>query len=127
VRELRQTLVRATVLRQHPHGIEASDLWFEGMAPGGGGAEAPALAPLPGGGHTMQEIERAAIVAELARQRGNRKAAARALGVSRSTLHRRLHTFDIGPNEPGACAAKPAACRAPSGRSEDRSEGGRRG
>ncbi len=44
---------------------------------------------------TLAQIEREAIVAELVRHKGNKKEAAATLGVSRSTVHRKIDEFAI--------------------------------
>jgi DNA-binding NtrC family response regulator len=58
-------------------------------------------APLPAGGEaalrgTLRDVERRAIVQALADHESNRSAAARALGIDRSTLRRKLREYDIG-------------------------------
>ena len=44
---------------------------------------------------TLAQVERDTIVAELLRHKGNKTDAAAALGVSRSTIHRKLEEFGI--------------------------------
>jgi DNA-binding NtrC family response regulator len=44
---------------------------------------------------TLEEMERRQIVAALRHTRGNRRDAARLLGIARSTLHAKLHRYDI--------------------------------
>ncbi|MEM6732013.1 MAG: sigma 54-interacting transcriptional regulator [Myxococcota bacterium] len=43
----------------------------------------------------LAEVERSAIIEELVRQRGNRSEAATILGISRSTLHRKIADYEI--------------------------------
>jgi DNA-binding NtrC family response regulator len=61
------------------------------LAPGPAAA-APSGAPL---GASVAEAEKAAIVAALKASGGNRTHAAKALGVSRRTLHNKLNEYDI--------------------------------
>ncbi|HXG47004.1 MAG TPA: sigma-54 dependent transcriptional regulator [Methylomirabilota bacterium] len=52
--------------------------------------------PLTAGGTmTVREAERELIVQALRESRGNRTEAARRLGISRRTLHRKLHTYQL--------------------------------
>ena len=44
---------------------------------------------------TLAELEKEAITAELIRHKGNKKEAAAALGVSRSTIHRKIEDYGI--------------------------------
>ncbi|MCG5054813.1 MAG: sigma-54 dependent transcriptional regulator [Myxococcales bacterium] len=68
-------------------------------APAGYAADEPAPAPrlpehwLDVKGKTVAEVERALIVYQLRQCHGNRVKAARALGISRSSLHERLRTM----------------------------------
>jgi DNA-binding NtrC family response regulator len=78
VRELDHTLERAVLMAQGPH-IRAADL---GLRPGGPAAR---LEDLP-----LEEVERVLIRKALERHGGNVSQAAKALGLSRSALYRRL-------------------------------------
>ena len=49
----------------------------------------------------LSEIEKEAISAELLRHKGNKKEAAAALGVSRSTIHRKIEDYEIDLEELG--------------------------
>jgi DNA-binding NtrC family response regulator len=84
VRELRNGLERALLLGDGT--LEADDVFPLGATPaapsGGGGA-----LPFPA---TLGEIEVAAAAAMVERMRGNKRAAAEALGISRSRLYRLL-------------------------------------
>ena len=44
---------------------------------------------------TLAEIERQAIVSELVVRSGNKKESAAALGISRSTIHRKIEEYQI--------------------------------
>ena len=44
---------------------------------------------------TLESVEREVIAATLARHHGEKKAAARALGISRSALYAKLHRLEI--------------------------------
>ncbi len=87
VRELRNVIERMVVLARHkvltvgdlPPGIQAAD-------PAGAGAPPAA---------TLAEGERRMILAALEAQQGNRTLAARRLGISRRTLHRKLSEFGL--------------------------------
>jgi DNA-binding NtrC family response regulator len=81
VRELRNVLERASALASGRE-VEPEDLLLPvvSLDPG---AEAP----------TAEELERERIMRTLDRHGGNKTAAARALGISLSTLHRRLRSY----------------------------------
>ena len=92
VRELRSAMEHAVVLcRGEAIGLKdlPADARGEGMpALGGpGGKPAPAL--------TVTEAEKQLIVRALKEAGGNRTEAARKIGVSRRTLHRKLHTYNL--------------------------------
>ena len=96
VRELRNAIERALLLSEG-EALRLEDLFIEArpapVARAAGGA-LPFPAP-------MEEIELAAVRAMLERTDGNKSAAARRLGISRSRLHRALKRLgDIGH---GAC------------------------
>ncbi len=62
-------------------------------------AEAPAdqtPTPAASGDRSLEDVEREAILATLARAGGNKSEAARVLGVSRVTLHAKLKKFGLG-------------------------------
>ena len=92
VRELRSAMEHAVVLcRGEAIGLKdlPADARGEGMpALGGpGGKPTPAL--------TVTEAEKQLIVRALKEAGGNRTEAARKIGVSRRTLHRKLHTYNL--------------------------------
>ncbi|MBI5509528.1 MAG: sigma 54-interacting transcriptional regulator [Deltaproteobacteria bacterium] len=89
VRELRNVVQRAVLLRQGER-IDADLITFTPSTLATRVQTQSATSQ-----KTLAEIEREAIVAELRRHRGNRTEAAAALGVSRSTIHRRIEEFKI--------------------------------
>jgi len=88
VRELRNAIERALLLGDGS-GISAEDLFIESSpAPV---ASASAVLPFPA---TLEAIELAAVRAMLESAGGNKSAAARRLGISRSRLHRALRRIE---------------------------------
>jgi two-component system response regulator HydG len=85
VRELRNVLERGVVLARSPY-ITAADLELL-AAPGASGEEPVSL----------REAERRHIETVLARCGGNVTRAARALGIDRVTLHRKIEKYGIRP------------------------------
>jgi len=97
VRELRNVLARALLLRKGPE-ITAEDLFFDAeegrkAEPTHSGDDDTIHLP----GRTLAEIEREAILKSLRRNRGNRRAAARELGLARSTLQVRAKELGVPP------------------------------
>jgi transcriptional regulator with GAF, ATPase, and Fis domain len=92
VRELRNAIERAVVLRQGKT-IRRADLQL---------GEAAAAAP-DGGGlwSALEHVERARIAAALDAAGGNQSAAARALGIARVTLIKRMAKYGLGKRKPG--------------------------
>lgn len=92
VRELRSEVERSVVLCQGEQ-VRASDLSPEvasSLARGAGAAEI-----ISQGGLTVEEAEKQLIIRALKEARGNRTLAAKKIGISRRTLHRKLHTFHL--------------------------------
>lgn len=95
VRELRAAIEGAVVLgrkdrvtfRDLPASIRNQSQTLEP----GAGAESSVMR----GGLTMEEAERQLIIKALHDSKGNRTEAARRLGISRRTLHRKLHTYHL--------------------------------
>jgi DNA-binding NtrC family response regulator len=87
VRELRNVLTRAFVLGG-PR-IDVEHLSFHRIHPGHGPSHAGAV------GASIEAQEKAFILAALSRHGDNRSAAARELGVARSTLHYKMKKFGI--------------------------------
>lgn len=95
VRELRSEIERALVLCQAQR-IELSDLSETVRAgadvSGGGGDTKAIFAP---SNMTVRDAEKHLIVRALKESGGNRTAAAKKLGMSRRTLHRKLHAYHL--------------------------------
>lgn len=84
VRELDHTVERAVLLSQG----DQIEVWDLGLSRGGGAEQGI-------GPKSLDELERDAIRDALARADGNVSVAAKALGVSRSALYRRLQRYGI--------------------------------
>jgi len=97
VRELRTTIERAVVLCRGEK-ISARDL-PAAMRSGEDGLAADLqsrnLAGLAGGNLTVQEAEKQLIIRALKETKGNRTRAAQKIGMSRRTLHRKLHEYHL--------------------------------
>jgi DNA-binding NtrC family response regulator len=90
VRELDHAIERAVLMTPGPQ-VRAADLALRAGAPGGAGSGgAPRLEEM-----TLEDVERVLIEKALERYGGNVSQAARALGLSRSALYRRLATHGI--------------------------------
>jgi DNA-binding NtrC family response regulator len=89
VRELRNVVQRAVLLRRQSV-IAAEEITFAASTLGSRVETASATRQ-----RTLQELEREAISAELVRFRGNKTEAAAALGLSRSTIHRKIDEYNI--------------------------------
>jgi transcriptional regulator of acetoin/glycerol metabolism len=94
VRELRAVLEGAVVLsrgerllpRDLPANVRAGEAALLAVAPAGPAAAPPA---------TVKAAEKDLIVRTLQEARGNRSEAARRMGMSRRTLHRKLHEYQL--------------------------------
>ena len=53
--------------------------------------------PIMDGTHSLEDIEKEAILAALKTSEGNKAEAARRLGVTRKTLHNKLKSYGLGP------------------------------
>jgi len=96
IRELRNVLERATILR--PHGVlEAADILITDAAAAGG-------APAPAATSTLNlaEVEQDLIRRALDAAGGNKSEAARLLGITRRALYGRLERYGIDPGEDDA-------------------------
>ena len=94
VRELRTAIEHAVVLCRGER-IQARDLPSTVRAGEGELRPAPALAPAKPAISTLRDAERQLIIDALNETRGNRSLAARKIGMSRRTFHRRLHDFQL--------------------------------
>ncbi|MGO8674939.1 MAG: sigma-54-dependent transcriptional regulator [Limisphaerales bacterium] len=93
VRELRTAIERGVVLCRADR-ITARDLPPALRQPGANGAAEPQRSPAPAD-LTVKEAEKELIVRALKQSDGNRTAAAAKLGISRRTLHRKLHSYHL--------------------------------
>lgn len=93
VRELRSTIEHAVVLSRGDT-IQVRDLPapVRGVAAGMSVSNAVGVVP---GDLTVQEAEKQLIIRALNDAKGNRSAAALKIGMSRRTLHRKLHTYHL--------------------------------
>lgn len=94
VRELRSDIERAVVLAQTDR-IELNDLSQyirEGLDGLSGRVAGPALNE---NGLTVKDAEKQLIIRALEEARGNRTLAAKKIGISRRTLHRKLHAYRL--------------------------------
>jgi two-component system response regulator HydG len=89
VRELMNAVERAVVLARADYLTEA-DFPAIGPAPAAGAPPAAGGAGLP-----LSEVERAVILETLAAAGGNKSEAARRLGVTRRTLHKKLKAYGV--------------------------------
>lgn len=91
IRELRNVLERAAILQESGEALEADRLPAE--------IRAPAAGAVGGGGAagSLEEIERAHILKVLEECRGNHTRAAKALGISRTTLWEKLKHYKLEP------------------------------
>ena len=94
VRELRSEIERAVVLSQNRR-IELRDLspQVTGRGSVAKGLSGGGLIGKPG--LTVQEAEKQLIIRALDESRGNRTSAAKKIGISRRTLHRKLHEYHL--------------------------------
>ena len=94
VRELRTAIERAVVLCRSEK-ITLRDLPPEIRGDGGVGVPAETSLLLQQNDLTVQEAEKQLIIRALNESNGNRTRAAKKIGVSRRTLHRKLHTYHL--------------------------------
>jgi two-component system response regulator AtoC len=101
VRELRTAIEHAIVfargeritLRDLPAAVRAPSTETVPAAPGAGPAEGASAAAAPA--LSVKEAEKQLIIRALQETGGNRTLAAHKLGMSRRTLHRKLHTYHL--------------------------------
>ena len=99
IRELKNLVERATLTAPHDELLPAD---FQASAAAGPGAASPAAAPgaLPAPGTiTLEALEEQMIRQSVAHYHGNLSRVARALGLSRGALYRRLDKFGIPYSE----------------------------
>jgi len=94
VRELHTAIEHAVVFCRGDK-ITLRDLPASVRKSAGEGAAQPGAVALPEGSLTVQEAEKKLIARALDECGGNRSQAARQIGVSRRTLHRKLHTYHL--------------------------------
>jgi len=94
VRELHTAIEHAVVFCRGDK-ITLRDLPASVRKPAGTGAAQPGAAALQEGSLTVHEAEKKLIARALDECGGNRSQAARQIGVSRRTLHRKLHTYHL--------------------------------
>ncbi len=92
VRELRNVIQRAVLMRASDI-IDVDDIHFKVNSLGNLVSARSQMSS-----RRLADVERNAIIEELVRSRGNRSAAADALGISRSTLSRKMEQFEIDLN-----------------------------
>ena len=89
VRELRNTIQRAVLMRRTDV-LEPADITFTARTLSSQLQIAHATRQ-----KTLYELEREAIITELVRHGGNKTEAAAALGLSRSTIHRKIEEYRL--------------------------------
>ena len=94
VRELRTAIEHAVVLCRGER-ITLRDLPASVRSDGGGSADATAQPLLAQENLTVQEAEKQLIIRALKEANGNRTLAAKKIGISRRTLHRKLHIYHL--------------------------------
>ena len=94
VRELRTAVEHAVVLSKGDM-IQLSDLPQSVQSRGVIRSEIELSQPIIDKGVTLEEAEKQLIIRTLQECRGNRTAAAKKIGISRRTLHRKLHRYDL--------------------------------
>jgi two-component system response regulator HydG len=95
VRELENTIERAVILLSGEHVTEKQlppRIAGLSTAPPAQAFAAPAATD---GSRTLEDMEKAAIIATLAATDGNKSETARRLGISRKTLHNKLKAYDL--------------------------------
>ena len=94
VRELRAAVEHAVVLSKGDM-IQLNDLPQSVQSRGVIRSEIELSQPVIDKGVTLEEAEKQLIIRTLQECRGNRTAAAKKIGISRRTLHRKLHRYDL--------------------------------
>ena len=94
VRELRTAVEHAVVLSKDEM-IQLTDLPQSVQSRGVIQSEVQLNQPLIGKGVTLEEAEKQLIIRMIKECRGNRTMAAKKIGISRRTLHRKLHRYSL--------------------------------
>ncbi|HQR30573.1 MAG TPA: sigma 54-interacting transcriptional regulator, partial [Anaeromyxobacteraceae bacterium] len=93
VRQLRNVVQRALLLRGEGNVLPASAITFEDLRPSSGPGGDDATLYLPG--LTMEDVEREVIRLSLRRHRGRRSAVVRELGIAKSTVMKRIGQWKL--------------------------------
>ncbi|MCJ7683241.1 MAG: sigma-54 dependent transcriptional regulator, partial [Desulfobacteraceae bacterium] len=93
VRELMNTVERAVVLSRHEY-IGEEDLPFHIKDELADAAEDSPLS-VPETGHSLEEVEKGTILKTIELTGGNKSEAARRLGITRKTLHKKLKKYGV--------------------------------
>ena len=98
VRELMNAVERAVVLARSSY-LDESDFLFmkDFLTENNGEASTSPEAPIMRGEAPLEEIEKAAILKTLEAANGNKSEAARRLGITRKTLHKKLKAYGVMP------------------------------
>lgn len=96
LRELKNVLERALLQRSGPT-VHAADVLFDAPSEGRMRAAPPSLAAE--GTRTLSQVERQTIYEALLAEGGRVEAAARRLGIPRSTLYQRIKEYGISPSQ----------------------------
>ena len=94
VRELRTAVEHAVVLSKDEM-IQLTDLPQSVQSRGVIQSEVQLNQPLIGKGVTLEEAEKQLIIRTIKECKGNRTVAAKKIGISRRTLHRKLHRYSL--------------------------------
>jgi two-component system response regulator HydG len=97
VRELMNAIERGVVLTRSEY-LDLADLR---IAPEPAGSEAARGETADAGPASLEEVERLAILRALEMAGGNKSEAARQLGITRKTLHKKLKKYAAVPREKG--------------------------
>ena len=93
VRELMNTVERAVVLSRYEYIDEEDFPSHMKNGPADVNADSPLSAPVAG--HSLEEVEKGTILKTLELTNGNKSEAARRLGITRKTLHKKLKKYGV--------------------------------
>ncbi len=112
LRELKNVLERSLLLRSGDV-VRAEDLRFDtpsvGRLPAAVVPEALSTSAAPPSSRTLSEVEREHIQSALVAENGRVEAAARRLGIPRSTLYQRIKDYGINPSKLRGAAPAPTS------------------